>query len=915
MSEASSPQRWELVREVFGGALERDTGDRAKYLRRVCAGDGDLRVKVESLLEAHRAGRDFLAEPAVGKPAKALDDDEALHGRRLGAYRIERCIGRGGMGAVFSAVRADSTFEKRVAIKLLKRDVDSAEVERRFHAERQILAGLEHPNIARLLDGGTTENGRPYLVMEFVEGLPVDAYCDRHRLRISDRLELFRKICSAVQLAHRNLVVHRDLKPPNILVAADGEPKLLDFGIAKILESDSPTSPVAPETVLRPMTPDFASPEQVSGSPVTTASDVYSLGVMLYLLLTGRHPFSSEGQSQIEALWAMRNQEPEPPSSVIQRPTRGSVSERSAGDEPPGPIGRGYDPRRLRRRLAGDLDRIVLMALRKEPERRYASAEQLAEDLKRHLEGHPVLAATDSFRYRSGKFLRRHRLGVATAAEFMLAIIGFGCMMALQRSEIARERDLLAEQRQVTEIERQRAEQVTSFLVDLFEASDPFSRSADAWSATARELLDRGAERLSALDGKPEIRADLGHTVGVIYRRLGLLDEAAPLIESALVTRRRLRSSDHKKVASSLTEKGLLLREQGDYQAAQELHEEALAMRRRLFGDRHPAIADSLSHLASLAGALGDFQGAESRQRQALTIYRQHLGSECPAVATGLHRLAVILQSQGDHDGAEQAYREALAIQHRLFGDEHVEVAATRANLAQLFLRRGDVDHAERYYRQALRIFRHRFGDDHAQVAFCVHSLAVVLSSKGEIGAAEAHYREALGLLRRLRGPEHPDLGATLDGLAGVMLAAGDFRDAERTYREAMVIRRKAFGEGNPYLTISLTGLSRVATEEGDYDKAERLLDQALAIGRRAFPDGHWRLDVAESALGDCMTRAGRYSEAEPLLLDSYRGLKVRRGERALVSRKTLDRLVRLYEAWGRPGEAAKFRSQHRAHG
>ncbi len=645
-----------------------------------------------------------------------------------------------------------------------------------------------------------------------------------------------------------------------------------------------------------------------------TASDVYALGVLLFSLLTGRHPFAPQNRLQVDVLWAIQHRDPEPPSSAVllERPPE------AGGTDPDGetPSARSIaglrrsDPGRLRRRLAGDLDNIVLMALRKEPERRYASVDLLSEDLRRHLEGHPVLARGDSFSYRTGKFVRRHRLAVAAAALLFAAIVGFGILMAIQRSQIARERDLLAEQRSATETERRRAEELTAFLVDLFEVSDPFGDAPDADSVSARELLDKGAERLSTLDGQPEVGADFRHTIGAIYRRLGLLDAAAPLLESALATRRQYLDADHPKVAESLAEEGLLRQDLGDYPAARELLGEALAMRRRHYGEHHRATADSLGHLAALAWTLGDFDDAARLRRQALAVYRQQLGPESAAVADSLHWLALILQSQGESDGAEKAYSETLAIQRRLLGDGHVKVAATRANLAQLYLRRGDAERAEPLYRQALETFRHRLGEDHVQVALCLRSLAAAEAARGELPAAEQHYREALALLRRLRGPDHPDLAATLDGLAAARLAAGDHAEAERAYARALEIRRQALGEGNPYLVISLTGLARVATEKGDYAAAERRLDEALAIGRRAFPGGHWRLDVARSVLGDCRARAGRHREAEPLLAGSYRALLSSQGERSASTRRALDRLIRLYEAWGRPEEAARLRQE-----
>ncbi|MCP3959177.1 MAG: serine/threonine protein kinase [bacterium] len=880
--------RFELVREVFGGALERRPDEWSPYLTRACGGDIELRSEVESLLESYQDSAGFLERPEVNAPRQppvlALDSAQGL---RVGAYEIERRIGRGGMGTVYSATRADELFQKRVAIKLLRRDVESSEIVRRFHAERQILAALEHPSIARLIDGGTTDDGRPYLVMEHVEGRPIDEFCDVHELSIPERLDLFRSVCAAVQFAHRNLVVHRDLKPSNILVTGEGEPKLLDFGIAKLLAPELSAGTIAAaETVMRAMTPDYASPEQILGKPVTTASDVYSLGVLLYLLLAGRHPFEAGG-SPAEVLWAIHLRDPEAPSEAI----------------------RGSD-RKLARRLEGDLDNIVLMALRNEPERRYASADQLSEDLRRHLAGHPVSARRDTVAYRWGKLVSRHRVGVSVTAALATALLGFGLLMAAQRQEIAAERDRVEGERQRTETERRRAEQVTGFLVDLFEVSDPFSGGSDTGDVTARELLDRGARRLSTeLEGQPELRADLSHAIGVIYRRLGLPDEATMHLGSAFETRRRLLGEGHPKVARSLDEQGLLLLDRGEYASAGDSLRQALAVRRRLFGEGHLAVAESLDHLAALAQRTGEFHRAERLSRDALAIYRDLLGDDAK-VAAATSQLAINLKIQGDFDGAEALFREALAVQSRLLGEDHLAVAQTRTGLAQVLLATGSYDDAAILYRQALQTMRRALGDDHVEVAYCVHSLAAVRAVAGETAAAESLFREALEMLRKRLGDDHPDLCTTHDYLASVLFSTGDLSGAEHHYRRALTIRRTAMGEDSPYLVISLTGLARVAIARGDLVAAERLLKEATEIGRRAFPGGHWRISVAESVLGECLTRAGRYREAESLLLGSYRSLRTIRGDRAKTTTKTLDRLVRLYEASGRPEEVSKLRGE-----
>jgi eukaryotic-like serine/threonine-protein kinase len=426
-----TPERWARVREIFDGALERPAQDRAAYLRVLCAGDDEMRRDVESLLASHDSSVDFLETPAVNLPQALAstgangEDSEYPAGYRLGPSQFERRIGRSGMGSVWLATRFDPEFNRKVAIKMVKRGMDSQEILRRFRMERQLLANLDHPNIALLIDGGSTPEGLPYLVMEYVEGTPVDRYCEDRKLSITDRLKLFRAVCSALQYAHQNLVVHRDIKTGNILVTAEGVPKLLDFGIAKLLRSDSSTLDLAqtrPE--MRPMTLDYASPEQVRGDAITTATDIYSLGVLLYKILTGRMPHGLDARTQAALQHAIREKDPLPPSAVVLTDEDVAIPQATQKIDIAVLETRDKARKRLRRKLRGDLDMIVLKALRKEPHERYVSAEQFSEDIRRYLEGQPVIARMDTPGYRWGKFLRRNALSVAAGVVIATGLIG-----------------------------------------------------------------------------------------------------------------------------------------------------------------------------------------------------------------------------------------------------------------------------------------------------------------------------------------------------------------------------------------------------------------------------------------------------------------------------------------------------------
>ena len=471
-----TPERWELMKGLFDSALERGPAERSEFLRKACGGDEGLRAELERLLSSYESNKSIADEPPSG---------DGLADQKIGSYRIVRQIGVGGMGAVFLAVRADDTFSKRVAIKLVRTGVDTQAVLKRFRQERQILAPLDHPNITKLLDGGTTEQGLPYFVMDYVEGTRIDRYCDTHKLSINERIALFREVCSAVQYVHQNLVVHRDLKPSNILVTADGVPKLLDFGIAKLLKPDVFTLSLdATVAEFRPMTPGYASPEQVRGEPVTTASDVYSLGVILYELLTSCRPYKLSGDSPDEIRQAVCEQEPEKPSITLTRLDQETAKPRKFPTAESVAALRATVPEKLRRQLAGDLDNIVMKALRKEPQRRYSSAEQLSDDLRRYLEGLPVTAHPDTQAYRTGKFVRRHKLGVAAAALLVLSLLG-GVLGTTWQMRVA-QRERARAQQQFNDVRKL----TTSFLFEFHTAIQDLPGATPARQLLVQRALE-----------------------------------------------------------------------------------------------------------------------------------------------------------------------------------------------------------------------------------------------------------------------------------------------------------------------------------------------------------------------------------------------------------------------------------------
>jgi len=844
-SEGMRRERWEEIEALLDRALDLRPEERGAFLDEACARDPELRSRLDALLRADERAGTFLEAPALEQsaPLVAAMYEDPQAGKRIGAYRILREAGRGGMGVVYLAERADGQYQQQVALKLIKRGMDSDAILQRFLHERQILARLQHPNVARLLDGGMTDEGQPYFAMEHVDGRPVTIYCDEHRLGVEARLRLFMNACAAVQYAHQNLVVHRDLKPSNMLVTGTGELKLLDFGIAKVLGGEAREA-TATELGSRALTPEYAAPEQLRGEPVTTAADVYALGVVLYELLVGRRPHEL-ARGEPDALARLAAAEPVRPSTAVVREAEANEPATAGGGITPASVSRdrGTRPDRLRRRLAGDLDTICLKALRREPERRYASAQALRDDLERHLTGLPVLARPDTVAYRATRFVRRHRVGVGAAAAIAMLLVGFSTVTAVQSARIGAQADRIAR-------ERDKAEEVKEFVLSLFEVSNPLVE-AKGDTVTARGLLERGVERIDEeLAGQPEVQAEMLSVIGTAYQELGRFDRARPLLERALTQRREVRGPEHVDVARSLNDLGTLLRLKGDYAAAERLHRESLAIRRKLLGDEHLDVADSLNELGVLLRKQGEHAAAEAFYREALALRRKLQGEEHPEVLTLTNNLAVLLYYKGDYDASEALHRETLALRRRVLGDEHPEVALSLGNLGWGFYEKGDYDAAEPFYREAIAMQRKVLGEEHPYLALNIYSLGMILLRKGEPDAAEPLLREALAMRRKLLGEEHDEVAASLRGLGELHHRRGDLAAAERLTREALDMFRRALREAHPTIAVALVGLARIHIDQGRQGDAEPLLREALRIRLATYGPAHPKTLEVEGLLG-----------------------------------------------------------------
>ncbi len=783
------------VLEILDAALAELPGARSAYLRAACGDDETLRREVESLLELESEADDFLAESAVPAPGDSMIFGGGL---RVGPYRVLESLGRGGMGTVYKAVREDD-FEKEVALKLLQRDLVSEANVRRFHNERQILAGLEHTAIARLLDGGTTDDGRPYLVMEYVEGVAIDQYCDAHRLSTSERLRLFLKVASALAFAHQNLVVHRDLKPGNILITEGGAPKLLDFGIAKLLAADDGIRRDLTRDLEQPMTPRYASPEQVRRQAITTASDIYALGTLLYRLLTGRLPCSLESCRFGEIPWRIVEQEPVKPSVVIGQE---ETVERSDGDLLLTPAAvstaRDGDPVKLRRRLAGDVDAIVLKALRKEPKYRYSSVEQFAEDIRRHLGGRPVVARRGTLVYRGGKFLQRHRVGVAAIGVAMLALTAF-----------------LVRERQRLETDKRRAESVVRVMSGLINIYDPDNEEE------IRAPLESAREELKVLEDEPDLHGEMSSALARIHFKLGHSETAWELMHETLEVWRRYYPEDLAGLAERKNNLGVLYLEERDYDNAEKHFREVIALRDQLGGEEGVTVIN-LNNLATVLLYRGRYAEAEGLYRRGLEIRRQapEGSDERKGVSASLRNLGAVLLARGDFAEAEPLLREALAIGLRDGGIEDASLAATYELLGRVRFALGDSWEAEELYKQVREIRSRGLGEDHASVPWLDRNLAVLLLAEGELATARVVIERLHHGLRRALPPGHWRLAAADAVLGALLTAEGRFAEAEPCLTESHELLLAMIGEYSSYTSDARRWLEELYVAWGQPEKA-----------------------------------------------------------------------------------------------
>ena len=893
---------WTRLWELFHDALDVPAPARAAWLAEH-APDPATRAELETLLAAHeREG------VALDKPL-ATASDEA--GRRIGAWRLVRELGRGGMGTVWLAEREDGGFTQKAALKFVATPFAQPALVARFRRERQILAGLQHGDIARMLDGGVSDEGVPWLAMEFVDGVPLERWARESAPTLSRRLALVVQLCGAVHYAHQHLVVHRDIKPGNVLVVEGDRPVLLDFGIAKLLEdtADPENTGTAMPAIF---TPRYASPEQLLGQPVGTASDVYSLGLVLYELLAGSLPHAASGESWSELITSVTERPPVPPSQ------RGGTLA-----------------------IDRELDAIVLMALRREPERRYVSAAALADDLQRYLDHQPVHARPDSPYYRAAKFVRRHRLGVALGVVAVAGLAALGARLAIESERTTAA--LVVSQR-----ERARAEDTVSFLTEIFREADP--TRGDGGTVSARDVLERGTALLETRQLDPASRAAVLTALGETFANAGAYPRAEALFGEAVTLATGVERGDalrgdalhglggaqqaaakHAEARATLLQ-ALALREEAygadsievavtserlaaaeqslaQFDAARAAYERTLAIRRKLLPPDDPRIADVLLRLGSVAWSMGRYDEAEPRYRDALAVRRRH-PDQAADLARALDAMGALGQARGRYDEAEPYYREALELRRKVLGPQHRLTADTLGNLGSLAYDRGDANaalpllqealalqeqavgpespvvakalnnlalteaalgrraEARAFFERALAINRKAFGEKHVRVAGNLNNLGLVQLDDGDAVAAEPNFAAAATIIEALAGADDPDMGYSLSNRARALVELGRFDEAEALYARALKLRREHLDPAHPSVTDTLTWYGVLRCERGDTKAGSEMLEEALASRRTKFGAAHATTAMSGALLGACLARDGGSERSRALLVE-----------------------------------------------
>jgi serine/threonine protein kinase len=802
------PEQWEKIKEIVGAALEREPSQRAAFLDQVCPSGGDMRAEVESLLSAHaEAG-------GLSDGALTVDAETASVAQSLGPYRLIQKLGQGGMGQVWLAEQT-VPVRRMVALKLIKGGMYDETALRRFQSERQSLAIMDHPAIAKVFDAGATPDGQPYFAMEYVPGVTITEYCDRKKLKIRERLELFIRACEGVQHAHQKAIVHRDLKPANILVVeVDGQPmpRIIDFGLAKSVTPYLSGESLNTQTGGFVGTPGYMSPEQVDPTitDVDTRADVYSLGVILYELLTGFLPFDTSGWGRLrleEVLRQLREDDPPRPSTKVSSARDTSVSSAEA---------RGMEPGQLISALRGDLDWIAMKALDKDRNRRYGTPSEVTADIRRYLNNEPIVARPASARYRLRKYVRRHRVAVGVAAGFLIVLIGFAVNQSIQLRRITRERD--------------RANRITEFMTSMFKVSQPSQSRGN--TITAREILDKASADIeTGLAKDPELQAELTDVMGNVYTSLGLYPKGGALLQRAVETKKRVLGPNSPKTLLSMSNLAWNLQRQGHYDESEKLGRKALEGQMRLLG---PDDKDSLRTASDLSWTfyeLGKYAESEKLLTQTLESERRVLGPSDKQTLISMSTLAWTIAEEGRYPEAERMESEAVDVARHSLSPDDAELQVAMNNLAGIYQWEGRYADSEKLNREVLELSKHSRGLEHPDTLLGMNNLANVLAYENKFDEAIKLQEETLEIQRRVLGPEHRDTLITMNGLGNTLAGAGRFDEAEKLLRQTLDIQTRLYGPDNPRTADTIYNIAAVAAKRGNFDKAFSLLKQTLEHG------------------------------------------------------------------------------------
>lgn len=802
--------RWKQITDIVDEVLQADSQSIKKgIIENRCGDNEELKIEVRKFLGSiedsseywtslFQSNRLFIGEITENyenisnsgflKKAASLPDVEDVIPNQIGPYQIKKRIGFGGMGEVYLASRIDEKFNQNVALKLMRHGVSSQNQARRFEQERTILSSLNHSNIARLLDGGISEDGRSYYVMEYVDGIPITNYCEINQCNLDERIHLFKQVCKAVQYAHSNFIVHRDLKPDNLLVNSEGVVKILDFGIAKMIDDSlDEQSLLQTSSGLRMLSLKYAAPEQITLDPITTATDVYSLGTLLFELITGSHPLDLKNRTLQETEYIIRNREPAKPSSLATH---------------------------WKTELKGDLDAIILKALRKESADRFDSAQSMLDDIKRFEKSLPVSARNDSVIYRSRKFVKRNSLPLSFIGFILILTIGF-TLFYTQR---------ISEEKRFAELQTQKAQQVTSFLMDLFEASSPMQSGGKV--VTARDMLMRGEEDAEKLEGYPEIKAQMYEVIGEIYRRLGQYDKSESLLRQSITIRQEIYGDYHAETVGTFDKLGLLLINKGEFFTADSLLSLALDIRENYIHSSGPDMAETLSNLAYAKRRVGDTVQAEELYRRSLEIRENNLGKDHPSTIENMNSLGVVLHSKAKYRETEALFREILERRQSLLAPIHPDVAISQNSLGALLMNLGDYQQADSLLNRALSVRRMLYGDNHPFVALTLNNLAISHTEQGKISKAIEYVNEAYRIRLKQLGHNHTNTAITKFTIAKLMLETSRPDSALKLYKEAYLTFYNNLSPDHSLTARTMVGIGTAHLANNDVEKAKPFFEE-----------------------------------------------------------------------------------------